>query len=139
MKFDIEAPLRRLGEEQLRSSVLADELRKRCEALKRIRQLEIAGPNTPSDLWLAYLMFLEHDDKNARQLIDWANIRSFVMHYVQARLYENSQENHGWPVENDSNALAVWILWHASDEGMCFHLNVNIYLIVSFHFREHSE
>ncbi|KLO16537.1 hypothetical protein SCHPADRAFT_887747 [Schizopora paradoxa] len=116
MKFDVDAPMRRLGEDQLRSSVLAEELRKRCEALKRIRRLEIAGPNTLSDLWLAYLMFLEHDVKNARQLVEWANIRSFVMHFVRTRLYENSLENRGWPLENDGNALAIWIIWHSFDE-----------------------
>lgn len=125
MKFDVAAPMRRLGEDQLKSSVLAEELRRRCEALKRIRRLEISGPNTLSDLWMAYLMFLEHDVKNARQLIEWANIRSFVMHYIRARLYENSQENRGWPLESDSNALAIWILWHAFDEGMYRCNNVN--------------
>ena len=98
------------------SSILANELRIRCQSLKRIRGCEINTPHTREDLWTAYLMILESDGRNEVQLFKYANIADFVYSYIRLRLYEGALErNHGWPIESEENALAVWLLWMVND------------------------
>ncbi|KAI5119262.1 hypothetical protein M0805_007265 [Coniferiporia weirii] len=115
--FDAAAPERRFGPHARRPSVLAAELARRCALLRRIRSGDVAGPHVHADLWLAYLMMIENDGRNARQLVRWAGIADFVVLFLRTRLYEGCSANNGWPLESESNALAVWILWLASDEA----------------------
>ena len=117
MKFDIGAPVRHLGRNRFTFPVLANELRRRCVLLKRIRSLGYWQETIREDLWLAYLMMIENDGRNERQLLDWANLKCYVQGYLKERLAEGSERNSGWPLETEENALAVWLLWLTSDEG----------------------
>lgn len=118
-KFDILAPQRRLGTRITKSSIVANELRIRCRTLQRIRRGQISTEYIRDDLWTAYLMMLESDGRNEMQLIDYANIRSFIYEFLHFRLNEGSETNAGWPIENDVNALAVWLLWLVNDTSKC--------------------
>ncbi|THH07597.1 hypothetical protein EW145_g3270 [Phellinidium pouzarii] len=115
-KFDHAAPARRLGSHVRRASVQAVELRRRCALLRRVRSKDVHGPHVHHDLWYAYLMMLENDGRNARQLVLWANVFEFALVFLKERMYEGCETNNGWPLETESTALSVWLLWLASDE-----------------------
>lgn len=117
LKFDLVAPRRRLGADIAKSSILANELRKRCAVLQRIRRCNVFSRHVRDDLWLAYLMMLESDGRNEEQLTYWACIRKYVVTFMASRLKEGSDTNGGWPVENDVNSLIVWLLWLTNDAG----------------------
>ena len=67
-------------------------------------------------MWNAYVMMLENDGKNVVQLVEWAGLDVWADKYVRVRLWENVTET-GWPVVNECNALALWLLWMSEDEG----------------------
>lgn len=116
LKFDIQAPRRRLGSGILNPSTLAEELRRRCAMLQRIRAYDMTSPSIRDDLWLAYLMLLESDGRNERQLIEWAGLRDYALAYLVQSLGVH-RDSYGWPTESEENALAVWLLWMSGDEG----------------------
>ncbi|KAH8114870.1 hypothetical protein DFH11DRAFT_1590158 [Phellopilus nigrolimitatus] len=115
LKFDISAPRRRLGPAALHSRVLAHELRARCATLQRLREKRIWGEYVREDLWRAYLMMLEDDGRNETQLISWAGLKDFVILFLAQRIGEGAEQNAGWPLESEENALAVWLLWLVND------------------------
>lgn len=131
-KFDVAAPRRRFGEEVLKTANLARELKKRYVAMGRIRRCEIYGDYALNDLWLAYLMLLESDGKNERQLIMRARVVQYVVDFVGTRVREGSELNHNWPVETDSLALAVWILWLTWDQRTSYTTPATIFFSQSF-------
>lgn len=121
-KFDIHAVRRRLSNVDLDQ---ADELVHRCRGLTRIR-LD-AYPRYPSsdddgglrdDLWMAYIMFLESDGHNALQLIQYAHVDCFARKFIRTggRLHDGAQYNDGWIVDNEINALGMWLFW-LTDNG----------------------
>ncbi len=65
------------------TSSLASEYRKRCEALQRIRAGNIDEATLIEDLWTAYLMFIEHDEKNIGHLVVWANLHRYLMKFFR--------------------------------------------------------
>ncbi|TDL26797.1 hypothetical protein BD410DRAFT_799926 [Rickenella mellea] len=115
LKFDLAAPLRRFGPQIAQSSVLAAELRRRCSALRRIRDCEVYGPWVRHDLWTVYLMALENDGRNEVQLVGYARVARFVGVFLSQRMYEGAEGDGGWPLETEENALAVWLLWLGMD------------------------
>ncbi|KAG2130356.1 hypothetical protein DEU56DRAFT_815559 [Suillus clintonianus] len=122
-KFDLSAAVRRMGQQIATPDVLSKELRKRFVYLKRIRartDSRICAPNTNSPilgelLWLAYLMVLENDGKNVKQLREYAGMEQWLTEYwfddegaSQATKALLADE---WPLDNEHNALAMWLFW----------------------------
>lgn len=131
-KFDLAAPLRRLGPSALTVTALASELRSRCSVLKRIRNtvdcLMRRPPLLPNELetlddtlWVAYFMMLENDGKNARQLRDYARIDNWLgkywFHPDGASSAYMALETSRWPINDNRAALAMWLFWFFFDPG----------------------
>jgi hypothetical protein len=68
-------------------------------------------------MFTAFMMMLEDDGKNARQLQEWAFADVFVERFLRRRLYENRERNDGWPLENSPNSCALWLMWMFTSEG----------------------
>ncbi|KAG2039047.1 hypothetical protein BDR03DRAFT_952673 [Suillus americanus] len=124
-KFDLSAAVRRLGQQVATPDVLSKELRKRFVCLKRIRaraDSQIRTPDTMSNspivselLWLAYLMMLENDGKNVKQLREYAGMEQWLMEYwfddEGASLASKTLLEDEWPLDNEHNSLAMWLFW----------------------------
>ncbi|GJJ06053.1 hypothetical protein Clacol_000241 [Clathrus columnatus] len=122
-KFDIAAPCRRFGKSALDVNQQARECIRRFKCLRRFRfnsYPEDENVSSPlcEDLWIAYLMFLENDGKNIAQLIGYAHIDIFARDFVKTsgRLHIGATENAGWTVDNETNALALWLFWFTDDD-----------------------
>ncbi|RDX46801.1 hypothetical protein OH76DRAFT_1442743 [Lentinus brumalis] len=110
--YDTGAALRRLGHTTLTNSALAFQLVKQTRALKRLRHGSLDSDNLLSDLWTAYLMFLENDGRNYRHLIHYARVDSLVDRFMETRLWARRMHaGTGWPLDITPNALVVWMLW----------------------------
>ena len=127
-KFDIHAVPRRFGDDFAFTWEQSHELVRRFEGLKRIRNNayphhlygdELDG-GLRIDMWMAYIMFLESDGNNALQLIQYARIDRFALEFVRVdgRLHDGAQQNEGWVVDNEINALGMWLFWF-TDHGSC--------------------
>lgn len=68
-------------------------------------------------LFTAFMMMLEDDGKNARQLQEWAGADVFAERFLRRRLYEGRESNDGWPVESAPNSCALWLMWMLTTEG----------------------
>jgi len=125
-KFDCQAAMRRLGSRMTDSGTLANELRKRCTFLKLIRKRFGARAERPEKhggppdllhdlLWLAYLMMLENDGKNEQQLREHAALEGWLMEYwfddEGASLASCRIKQDQWPLEDEKNSIAMWLLW----------------------------
>lgn len=66
-------------------------------------------------LWTAYLMMLENDGKNERQLRDYAQIdvwlREFWFDDHGASFAKSSIRMDQWPPNNDKTSLGMWLFW----------------------------
>jgi hypothetical protein len=141
LKFDVCAAVRRLGNGCEHTTKLGHELVRLCKGLKRLRSGiyprtdEDAGKNDllREDLWMAYLMFLESDGKNARQLIHYSRVDIFAYDYItlSGRLHYGLEDNGGWIVDNEVNALAVWLFWF-TDKGTIFSFALAVYCDLYF-------
>lgn len=120
-KFDTTAPRRRLGEDVMTSVNLANELRRRYSAMRRMADNAFYGLFVRDDLWLAYLMLLESDGRNEAQLIHRARIQRFALDFVHTHYMSGTKD--GWPIETDELALACWIAWMTYDPGMFLSLS----------------
>ncbi|KAF9461899.1 hypothetical protein BDZ94DRAFT_1322969 [Collybia nuda] len=67
-------------------------------------------------LFTAFMMMLEDDGKNARQLQEWACADAFAERYLRRRLFEDREENDGWPIESAPNSCALWLMWMLTTE-----------------------
>ncbi|KAG2151014.1 uncharacterized protein EDB93DRAFT_316413 [Suillus bovinus] len=123
-KFDLNAAVRRLGQQIATPDVLSKELRKRFVYLKRIRartdsriyvQNMSHSPMMSELLWMAYLMMLENDGKNVKQLREYAGMEQWLMDYwfddQGASLASKTLVEDEWPLENEHNSLAMWLFW----------------------------
>ena len=124
-KFDTSSVFRRLGSHVNAPRVLANELKKRWSHLNRIRaRTNSRIPHTESHqlspalidlLWLSYLMMLENDGKNERQLLDYAEMDAWLMEYwfddEGASSAANMIRQHAWPIEDEKNSIAMWLFW----------------------------
>jgi hypothetical protein len=121
IKFDTRAAVRRLGETCKYSRNRAKELANRFRSLKRFkfmgcRQFCVA-PTARHDLWVAYLLFLEHDQYNYQQLVSYAAVDKFASSFIRnGPFHDGVEDNGGWKVDNEINALAAWIFWF-TDKG----------------------
>lgn len=128
-KFDTSAISRRFGKSALTSTNLANELRRRCSLLKRMRNCVVsASLHTPDAhaaelteseesmtemLWLAYLMMLENDGLNYEQLC-WGQIHSFLaLHHATEML--DSAVQAGYPSDAVHKSLALHLVYLLTD------------------------
>jgi hypothetical protein len=121
-KFDARLATGRLGG-QMTARDKADELLKRFTALKRLKFSSCpefsATPTARDDLWIAYLMFLEHDQNNYGQLVHYAGVDKFATKYIKpgGPFHNGTECNSGWKVDNEINALVAWLFWF-TDKGL---------------------
>ena len=113
-KFDDQAPARRFSARWTTTKCLASELRKRFAALKRIRA---RNQYHLDDLWTAYLLMIESDGKNENQLIEWAEIASYLHVVIMQRVCTPVGHSSLWLKESEGTALTVWLLWLTSSQG----------------------
>jgi hypothetical protein len=139
-KFDLAPAIRRLGSQATSSIGLSIELRRRCFYLKRIKRRldarvassattgvvehdpETDDPNIlRSTLWSAYLMMLENDGKNERQLREYAQIDTWLRQYwfddFGASLAKSAIGLGQWPSNTQESALAMWLFWFLVKPG----------------------
>ena len=113
LKFDTAAASRRFSVRWHTNRCLATELRRRFEALNRIRRGIVDGSWLQYDLWTVFLLILEHDHKNAVQLTEWARAHTFVLN-VAKRWFAG-----GYAPEFSENVGGVTcrIIWELVGEG----------------------
>ncbi|KAH7911287.1 hypothetical protein BJ138DRAFT_1113337 [Hygrophoropsis aurantiaca] len=116
-KFDVSAPRRNLSHDRLALPNLDQELKKRFAALHCFRRANVDDPYLLEAFTTAYIMVLEDDGLNWSQLL-WAEFPSFMQKFLRERLFLGAEENDGWPVENEINALAVALFWLISSKTM---------------------
>lgn len=122
-KFDTRAPSRRLGSAHLTNSALAFQLKKQTLALKRLSTGQLDSENLLSDLWTAYLMFIENDGRNYSHLVQYARLDRLVDNFMETRLWAHRMHSGTeWPLDITPNALVIWLLWFTTTPGAyCFY------------------
>ncbi|KAH9943910.1 hypothetical protein B0H21DRAFT_709738 [Amylocystis lapponica] len=126
-KFDLAPVVRRMGADFAAPSAVAHELKTRCVLLRRMRDregalttsldLEHHRAQSLSDmLWMAYLMMLENDGNNERQLREYGLVDDWLREYLfrpsGASLIPWSIWMDQWPDDdNVQNALVMWLFW----------------------------
>lgn len=68
-------------------------------------------------LLTALMMMYEDDGRNSRQLVEWARLPPLLSSIITRRLYEGSEGNHHWAIQNRLNACAIWLMWLTMSEG----------------------
>lgn len=126
-KFDTAAIGRRFGKTALTAHNLANELRRRCTLLKRMRRCVANAEKHSNDgvalfeddgsitemLWLAYLMMLENDGLNYEQLC-WAQLHSFLALHHSSEMLEGAVQA-GYPSDATHKALALHLIYLLTD------------------------
>jgi hypothetical protein len=112
-KFDVDAITRRLPSSSITASFFFPELKRRFQALRCIKHGDIHHPGLQDALLVAYIMVLENDVLNYRQLAD-ACLPALLDRYIKERLHRGYNV---WPIEDVSNALAVALFWHVASRG----------------------
>jgi hypothetical protein len=81
------------------------------------------------DIWTAYLMFIESDGNNARQLIHYVRVDIFTSEFVArgARMHGVLDEDGSWNVDRQVHALGLRI------RVFPFHASLSICLTYSLH------
>lgn len=115
LKFDTAATSRRLTERWLTNKSLSSELRSRFGALNRIRRGIIDGPMLRHDLWIVFLVLLEHDHKNLLQLMEWANADTFAFRVAEHWL--TTPDGYGPEFNEGAGGLLCTIIWELVGEG----------------------
>ena len=138
-KFDISAVERRAFKPSHAQCI--EQFKHYCRAMKVLRRGDVyatpqrrvtaAGPtgtdlvtddvfddNDACDaLFTAFMMMLEDDGRNSRQLVQWAHADVFAETFVRKRLLQGREANDGWPIENTENSCALWLMWMFTTEG----------------------
>ncbi|KAJ6463539.1 hypothetical protein C8R45DRAFT_522616 [Mycena sanguinolenta] len=97
------------------------EMRSRFSALKFFKRGEQCFDDHASftdALGVAYLMLRadEHHQMNVDQLL-WAGLPHLLLVFFEQRLNDGAEKNHGWPLANDTNSLAIALMWLLSSES----------------------
>ncbi|KAI0248931.1 hypothetical protein BJV78DRAFT_738337 [Lactifluus subvellereus] len=111
-KFDITAITRRFPSSSTIATLFFPELRRRFQALRCIKRGDIHHLGLQDALLVAYIMVLENDDLNYRQLLDVC-LPALLDKYISERLHRG---HNVWPIEDTSNALAVALFWHVASQ-----------------------
>ncbi|KAH7871063.1 hypothetical protein F5879DRAFT_946349 [Lentinula edodes] len=106
-KFDYRAPLRRFGRDWLTARSMALEFKKRIILLKQVRRKECST----QDLWTCYLMILENDGRNERQLIEWAHLYGYLKHETCVRYEATLDSTINWFKDTEATSLLLWLWW----------------------------
>ena len=117
-KFDVSSPRRHLMPDRLEVQNMEDEVKQRYIALQIIRKREIWNPNLAEAFATLYVMLLEDDGRSWKQVL-WAGLPTFIPMFMRERLLEGASDNHGWPLENELNTLAIALFWLISSRGRC--------------------
>ena len=76
-------------------------------------------------LWTAYLMMLENDGKNERQLREYARLdrwlRKFWFAEDGASCAQIAIRDNAWPPNNDLSAVTMWLFWFLLRPGAHHH------------------
>ncbi|KAF8657156.1 hypothetical protein AX16_002270 [Volvariella volvacea WC 439] len=112
-KFDTTAVVRRAFSPH--SANYLDQFILYQEYLHIIASGDVDRPTAPDALYMAYIMLLENDGKNREQL-ERVGVYQFAKSWVNKHLYDGCERNAGWPVVNDANACALWIMWMCTTE-----------------------
>jgi hypothetical protein len=143
-KFDTAAPLARLGEETLVSQAFAEELKRRCIVLKRLRaridsttharhanedNLKLSIHDV---LFTSYILMLENDGKNAVQLEEYGKMKAWIREFwFDARGASQAVYSiriGDWPPNRPETALGMWLFWFLLDTGqLLFDLAVDVF------------
>ncbi|KAJ7590229.1 hypothetical protein C8J56DRAFT_937145 [Mycena floridula] len=107
-KFDYAAPSRRLSHKWRNTRGLAQEFKKRVITLKRIRKREELNVD---DLWTCYLMMLENDGHNERQLVEWAILYQYIHKFTIIRYQASRDDESSWFQNTEVTALTLWLWW----------------------------
>lgn len=96
------------------------ELQRRFSALKFFKRGEQCLDDHESwvdALWLAYVMLRAEEPRqmNVDQLL-WAGLPHLLLLFLKQRLNDGAEKNHGWPLANDTNSLAIALMWLLSSE-----------------------
>ena len=132
-KFDTAAPLARLGEETLVSKAFAEELKRRCVVLKRLRaRIDSTTHARHSNednlklsihdvLFTSYILMLENDGKNEVQLEEYGKMRAWIREFwFDARGASQAVYSiriGDWPPNRPETALGMWLFWFLLDTG----------------------
>ena len=140
-KFDTAAPLARLGEETMVSQAFAEELKRRCVVLKRLRaRIDSTTHARHADhhhhhhqdnnnlklsihdvLFTAYVLMLENDGKNEVQLEEYGEMKAWIREFWfdarGASLAVYSIRTGNWPPNRPETALGMWLFWFLLDTG----------------------
>ncbi|KAJ7353132.1 hypothetical protein DFH08DRAFT_60456 [Mycena albidolilacea] len=97
------------------------ELQRRFSALKFFKRGEQCLDDHESwvdALWLAYVMLRAEEPRqmNVDQLL-WAGLPHLLLLFLKQRLNDGAEKNHGWPLANDTNSLAIALMWLLSSES----------------------
>lgn len=130
-KFDTNAALARFGSARLTAHVLADELRRRFAVLRRLKERRDSTTHarhaddakdklTLHDmLFTAYILLLENEGKNKRQLVGYGRMREWIhefwfdAHGSSLAIYNIRIGQ--WPLNRVENALGMWVFWFLLD------------------------
>jgi len=129
-KFDTAAPIARLGSDRLTSLAFAEELRRRCMVLQRLRvRLDSTTHARHTDnkmslyevLFTAYIMMLENEGKNKLQLVEYGFIepwiREFWFNPHGSSLAIYNIRTGQWPLNRPETALGMWLFWFLLKTG----------------------
>ena len=115
-KFDIGTTTRRLGKERLTARGLAAELKKRCTHLRAIRNLSPDPELIEQAVWTAFVMVLENDGKNERQLLEYAHMTHWL-EQCWVRISKTLQGD-GWPPNSLIHSVYMWLLCNFYSKGL---------------------
>lgn len=115
-RFDIASPHRHLAQERLTLQNMAQEVRRRFAALQIIHRRDLRHPDLVEAFATIYVMLLEDDGRNWEQML-WADLPTFLQMFLRERLLEGAAGNHGWPLENELNTLAIALFWLIRSSG----------------------
>lgn len=115
-KFDL-GPPQRLHSSWLTDECLAAELVHRFQVLRRFSLRQLSDECIRSDLWTAYMMILESDGLNEKQLAR-AEVGPCLFKFICHRFRHESHQ-YGWPLPSEINSLALWVAYLTSSARKC--------------------
>jgi len=131
--FDSAAAIRRLGSKSdISAYVYAATFKERCKLLKAIKTGRFMREITTREelaekLWLIYLMLLDDDGKNCKQL-DLAGTTKF-MRDLLFDIVLNERDENEWPIETDYLQLTAACFWILADRRTSmFHFGLDCLL-----------
>ncbi|KAF8893705.1 hypothetical protein CPB84DRAFT_1783210 [Gymnopilus junonius] len=106
---------------------LAEHLVHTCLLLQAIKTGDVDHVDVEDYMASALLLMLDNDGKNYAQL-KHAGVHAYVDKFVENALVDGREENNGWPVHNEVNATALWLMWLLTERDSLLagrHTNAN--------------